>query len=477
MAKQRTRIVRPLKSIEDQGAPDISHLDVCVENARQAGLDSDPGPADPTDFDELRGRLETARNKFPPLYRQEFTEPFTTTIDQLGSPQFTNILISDPNRERTAGLMLDMSQAILQRSDKFQLTALDAFEELVSDVYDGFLSAEDRRGINPPDNRTTPPLVKWGRPDFGPYTWPVDATETLGAHAAVVNLPPANARKGLLAWSALGHETAGHDVLHADNGLQDQLADAVRAALAESGGNFAEYWSSRIDETSSDVMGILNMGPAAGIGLVGYFRGLNKAFTGEATLRNDGPSDDPHPADIVRGFLAAETVALLAFSGSAAWSKVIADETVKDVDTITLAGRSVTQDQARESARLVAQAIANTKAQSLEGHALSEIQTWQDRDESIVRAVRSTLVTAGDLPELGQDRIFATHIVAAAVIEAVANGTDLPLIFDRMISMLAKMKDKNPVWGPLFVRHPGNIRRDLAYVPHIDRRGYSDFRS
>jgi hypothetical protein len=36
-----------------------------------------------------------------------------------------------------------------------------------------------------------------------------------------------------------------------------------------------------------------------------------------------------------------------------------------------------------------------------------------------------------------------------------------------MIAILAEMKDKNPSWGPLFVRHPGDIRRDRAYVPHM----------
>src|SRR5262249_1984186 len=226
-------------------APDISHLDACIEDVRQAALDSDAGPDDPTDFDQLRGRMEAARNKFPPLYRKEFVEPFIATLDHLGSSQFTQILVRDPTREREAGLMLDMSQATLQRSDRFQIAALNAFEEMVSDLYDGFLSAEDRKGINRPDNRTTAPLVKFGRPDFGPYTWPVDAPENFGAHGAVVNLPPANARKGLLAWSALGHETAGHDILHADNGLQDQVAQAVHEALAEIGGgaDLASYWS------------------------------------------------------------------------------------------------------------------------------------------------------------------------------------------------------------------------------------------
>jgi hypothetical protein len=448
-------------------APDISHLDTCIEDARQAALDGDPGPPEPTEFDPLMGRLDAARSKFPPLYRQEFVEPFIANLTGLGPTKFAQILIEDPNRESGGGLMLDMAQAILQRSDRFQIRAGNAFQEVVGDLYDGFLSAEDRQGVNRPDNATTPPLVKWGNPSFGPYTWPVDATTAFGARAAVVNLPPSNTRKGLLAWAALGHETAGHDILHADNGLQNQLASAVADSLAPMDQQMADYWSLRIDETSSDVMGILNMGPAAGIGLIGYFRGLNKAFAGTAALRNNGPASDPHPADIVRGYLAAETVALLPFSQSAAWSKVIASETDKDARTIVLAGRTVTAAVARQSARHVAAAIATTKVPSLENHALADIQTWRNSDEEKVAAVRHVLTTMGDLPDQGASRIYATHIVAAAAMEALANGADIAVVFERMVDILSKLHAKNPVWGPLFVRYPGNIRRDLAYVPHL----------
>jgi len=449
------------------GQPDIKSQQACIEDARQAALDGDPGPEDPTEFHALRERLEAARSKFPPLYQQEFVDPYIAALDKLGPEKFGQILVRDPKRERTAGLMLDMAEAILQRGEHYQLRATDAFQELVGDLYDGFLSAEDRQGINPPDNAKTPPLVKWGNPDSGPYTWPGDSTSSFGARAAVVNLPPANARKGLFAWAALGHETGGHDILHADNGLQDQLAQAVNTKVAaEVGEDIADYWATRIDETASDVMGILNMGPAAAIGLVVYFRGLSLASDGVAVLRSQGPASDPHPADIVRGYLAAETVALLPFSQSAAWSKVIAGETDKDVRNIVLAGKKVSREQARKSARGVAAAIATTKAKSLENHALGDIQTWKDTDEQKVSVVRSVLTTTGDLPDQGQSRIFAAHIVAGAVMEALANGADIAVVFDRMVQILSKLHAQNPVWGPLFVRHPGNIRRDFAYVRH-----------
>jgi hypothetical protein len=451
----------------DAAEPDITHLQTCIQDARQGGLDGDQGPADPTDFHNLRGRLETARSKFPPLYREEFVDPFIAAVDELGPAGFADVLLRDPRRVRTAGLLLDMAHAILQRGERFQLPAANAFQEVVGDLYDGFLSAEDRQDVKPPDLGTTPPLVKWGNPRSGPYTWPGDATKVFDARAGVVNLPPANARKGLLAWAALGHETAGHDILHADRGLQNELTQAVRAGVAKVSESLAEYWSSRIDETASDVLGILNMGPAAAIGLIGYFRGLNKAFDGTAVLRNDGPSDDPHPADIVRGFLAAETVALLPFGQSAAWSKVIAAETDKDVRTIVLAEQAVSPEHARESARLVADAIANTKVRALEGHSLGDIQTWRDRDEQKIRIVRHALITADGLPEQsGEAEIFATHVVAGAVMEALANGNDLPVVFDRMIAILDKEHERNPVWGPLFVRFPGDIARHVAYVPH-----------
>jgi len=160
-------------------------------------------------------------------------------------------------------------------------------------------------------------------------------------------------------------------------------------------------------------------------------------------------------------------VALLPFSQHTAWSDVVATETNKDVQTIVLDGRTVSPQEARESARRVADAIVNTKARSLEDHALGEIQTWRDSDEQKISVVRHALVTTEDLPEgQGPSRIFATHVVAAAVMESLANGNDLPVVFDRMVSILNKMHAQNPVWGPLFVRHPGNIARDLAYVPH-----------
>ena len=88
-----------------------------------------------------RGRLESARNSLPPLYRDTFFQPFVEQLDKIGESGFTAILTADIAREREAGLMLDIAHVILQNSEGYNWIATDSFQEIVSDLYDGFLSA------------------------------------------------------------------------------------------------------------------------------------------------------------------------------------------------------------------------------------------------------------------------------------------------------------------------------------------------
>jgi hypothetical protein len=309
-------------------------------------------------------------------------------------------------------------------------------------------------------------LVKFGNPDFGPYTWPIEATSSFtltegeGLGAAIVNLPPANGRMGLLAWAALGHETGGHDILGADIGLKSELIGVVRAALEEGGlPGLAAYWSSRIDETASDVLGILNMGPAAGIGLVVFFRGF-----GDGRLRNNGPSSDLHPADILRGFLAAATVRLLSFDEAGSWADLILEETRKDLGQIVLENRNVSSEDALRSAEIVAQAIAATPLESLENTSLLQIQDWRRQDAAIAEEVGELLVQAAPIPSPWKEGVYAAHVVAGAVLAALSAAADVGIIFQRMTEALKTMHDANPSSGPLFVAHPGDVKRRPAYV-------------
>ncbi|PFR98875.1 hypothetical protein COK55_32940, partial [Bacillus cereus] len=88
-----------------------------------------------------------------------------------------------------------------------------------------------------------------------------------------------------------------------------------------------------------------------------YFRGLNAAFTRQAILRNEGPDQDPHPADILRGYLGAYAVGLLEFDQAKEWEKIIETEVDKDLSEIQLEGIAISNDEAKKSAQIVASTI------------------------------------------------------------------------------------------------------------------------
>ena len=428
----------------------LAGLPTCVEDAARAAARRSDGPPDPTRFSSLRTRLETAVRALPERYRKAVGEPLLLALDELGARGLAQLLAEDPEREGGARLLLDAAQAVLQHGEGYQPRATAAFQEVVSDLYEGFLADEKRAGVKPPGRGAVPPLVRWGSAEAGPYTWPVTATRSLGLEAPVVSLPAANASGGLLAWAALAHETAGHDLLAADVGLQEELGRTVRAALLGSRTSpvIAGYWAERIDETASDVLGVLNMGPAAAVGLIGYLRGVNGAWGGTAALRSEGAATDPHPTDLARAYLVAETVRLLHFTGAGTWADRLIREADRDLGHLTLGDVAVTAGVARASAAEVARAIVTTRLGALEGHALGDLQGWTDQDEAIVAALRPQLAgggaAGGGSAAPYVPGAYAAHAVAAGVYEAVSGRTDPSRVQRRMEELLATMHAANP---------------------------------
>lgn len=452
---------------------DLGNFDQCVRDARRAALDSEVGPPDPVSYDDLRGRLLAAENKIPPIYRESVCEPFTKKLELLGRGGFDQILSRDKTREREAALLFDIAQAILQKGDGYLDKATAAFQEVVSDLYDGFLSVQYRKGIRRAERQVVPPLVKWGMPEMGPYTWTTGATVAFGVKAGIVSLPPAHARLGLLAWTGLAHEAAGHDILSANGGLIEELSEAV-GGLSEDPQKsnpgpipprLAEYWSSRIDEAAADVLGILNMGPAAALGLIGYLRAMSWAYGEGNQLRRCDAEHDSHPMDLMRAYLAAATVRLLRFEARETWASVLEEQVDRDFWPIDLDGYRLSRDAAKASAAAVAGVIVNGKLDALNRHALSEIQTWRNRDEAIVSELEQHLTTLGPLHDVYSRGYYAAHVVAAAVRAALKEGADIPLIFDRMLGILRLMYDENPSWGPLAIASPSDLAPLRIYVP------------
>jgi hypothetical protein len=452
---QGTGEAAPLEAVAPRAASDplsLAGLGACVDEARAAVRVRSEGPPVPTSFSALRARLEKATEALPTPYRRAVAEPLLRSLDQLGPAGLARVLAEDPEQEGEARLLLDLAQAVLQHGEGYQERATSAFQEVVSDLYEGFLSAEERRGVKPPDHGILPPIVRWGGSGDGPYTWPVTATETLGAGAALVSLPAANASAGLLAWPALAHETAGHDVLAADAGLREELARVVERAVRDQGQGpaLASYWANRIDETAADVLGVLNMGPAAALGLTGYLRAVNGAIRGHTQLRNVGSAEDPHPADIARAYLAAETVRLLSFRGASRWADRLVAEADRDLGRIWLGGTPVAASAARASAAAVARAVVRTRLGALEGHALGEIQDWRDRDEAVVAGLRSAIQGGkAGRGAAGAERgegTYAAHAVAAAVYEAAAGSATPARAMAWMLAEIDAMHRANPDW-------------------------------
>jgi hypothetical protein len=101
----------------------------------------------------------------------------------------------------------------------------------------------------------------------------------------------------------------------------------------------------------------------------------------------------------------------------------------------------------------------------LEHHALGEIQNWHDEDEAIVKRIRSILRMTDPLPELYAKEVYAAHVVAAAIVEALQGNTNTPVLFVRMINMLKTLHDKNPSWSSLYMKYHGNVVPLKIYIP------------
>ena len=149
---------------------------------------------------------------------------------------------------------------------------------------------------------------------------------------------------------------------------------------------------------------------------------------------------------------------------SESWADLILGETQADLVQVVLAGREVSSEDAQLSAELVARAIATTPLEALENTALIQIQDWRAADEDIAAEVRELLLQAVPIPTRWDDGVYAAHVVAAAGTAALAGTADVGAIFERMIAALKSMHDANPSAGPLFVAHPGNMKRHHAYV-------------
>jgi hypothetical protein len=441
-------------------------LTACMRDVRRAWDSEAAPPPNPRTKAVALTWLAEAEDLLPLSQTEAVVKPLRAWVDAKSTEAFAN---PAPEDEDAFEVFFDLMRAIHAPPRRFALPTA-AFQEVVSDLYDGFLSAEDRRGVVAPARVTLPPLVCWADPKWGIYTWPSESLADLGVAGAVVCLSPAFARGGLAGWASLGHETCGHDVLSAYAGLQPELRRAVSRGLegAGVGDRLIEHWMYGFEEAAADVLGVLNLGPTAALADVAFFRGCAPADDPRMGMKED--PEDEHPVDILRVMLEASVVRALRFASAEDWAARIEREIRRDArgKDPQIGGRPVPLLEARTSAAVFARTMVGTRLESLSGVSLGEIQNWHDHDQELAEGLCARLQQRADRAIRVGPRTYAAHVLAGALMAMFENATaparspELVRVFERTIATLAAEHDENAAWQPRAAhRHRGDAGRHV----------------
>lgn len=343
-----------------------------------------------------------------------------------------------------------------------------ALQEVISDLFQRFTETRfcSREAPKTASN-LVPPLCIWNTDLGGEPYYVYPSAENMDRYklkAAVVSLPAYLMKGGVAAWGALGHEVVGHEILHSHEGLMEELKDKLIKDLTNFGKNqnhsskgiewAVKYWSKRVDETASDVLGILHLGPAAALGMLAYFRSLNS----DHKMRTTAEDEDEHPLDLLRGYLAVEVMRLLNFSQSRDWADVFESELEKDQDpnvttrasmpAVLIERYTINIAWIRDYIKVVAKTIACSKLTSLGGESLLELNSWSDQDEKLSQSYQRLFREKTEAEELPRfpEGLYAGHVVSAAIVESFKLGSDPVKMFKMMIGALRSMHLTNPLW-------------------------------
>ena len=279
---------------------DLSKLDLFGD-----GPPPPPYGAQPT-VAKVLAAVDSGSNALPPIYRDNYVTPLKAALPA----SLTN---PDPRRRIDGEILETVTGAVYDHAAGSPVAGeLGRFLAVISNLYRTFLDRSARAHISLPAVETLPPLAVFqSSGKGGPFTVPVDAMMSeFAVPVGVVSLPSVYRPHPVL-WASLAHEVGGHDVLHADDGLLDELGAGMRKMFG--GGKPAPggqvtmnqflgfLWSWWIDEAASDVYGLLNIGPSFASNLAFFFAALNAPQGGlgpndAPTLRTESGFDPPGSA-------------------------------------------------------------------------------------------------------------------------------------------------------------------------------------
>jgi len=426
--------------------------------------------------EELAHAVRAGAVLLPRAYVGPYVEPVEQGLDKL-------LTLAKAGRIRMSSVEI-VTGGIVQHALGWPMaTELRRFVAVISNLYRSFLDNSRRAAAGMPVlKEQLPPLGAFQHDGSdGPITIAVDLmNQFLGGSVGVVALPATFAAHPIL-WMALAHETGGHDVTHADEGLLEELAEGMPGALkpfeADVGlpeGQLALLWQYWMDEAAADIYALMNAGPAfvenAAVVLAAMGGGTRPTLRLESRVGGKGLID-PHPTDILRLHLALGAIGTLRnFSErETAMARIRAiGETFGQGEKITLEGllpyggqraiplaAEVPREAMGRAAEAVGRYIATVRLVTLGGKSIQAIESWDDEDEIHVATVRNAIAAGKPIDALGDDAQLLAAVSAAAI--------ENPGEYDRLTSLLNAALDHSfdtdPVWSfnepdRMYIRYP-----------------------
>src|SRR5436190_9720771 len=428
-------------------------------------------------------RAATAKGApfLPMIYHDHYFEQVDSWLPDVMSKLQQQVASGERPAEYMALVLEAIYGAVYQHGHR--VTRVEArpqlkrFLAVVSNLYRSFVDANKRTAAGVTLSTETPPLALFqSTPIRGPFTIEADLMmEKFGTPIGMVSLP-ATYRDHPVLWACLSHEVGGHDVVHADVGLVEEMQARTRALLAP---NFAPQanpdtatlnamiWSLWMDEAAADVYGVLNMGPTFAINLAGFLSAFAAKRRGQTDPGEPYVSIDSnvlpngrmeeHPIDLLRFYVAAGAVDALKDLSVAKRRDYVAD--IEEVAKLVAGGATeiglrgtigaveidtnMKLSDGAAAARKVGGLLAGGKFDKLNGHCIQDTETWDDADEAAAQAIATRV--------LGQQSIVAHGDDAQLLAGATLALLQKPSLYDSATALLNAALDdsfvRDPIWG------------------------------
>ncbi|HKU09173.1 MAG TPA: hypothetical protein VJR30_24160 [Bradyrhizobium sp.] len=427
----------------------------------------------------------------PLTYQDHFAAPLEARLPNVLSKLDQQVARGERPAEYRAMVLEALYGAIYQHG--YRVTQVEArpqlkrFLAVVSNLYRSFIDADKRAAAGVKPVAELPPLALFQSVSDGPFTIESDLMkEKVGVSIGIVSLPAAYRDHPVL-WTGLAHEVGGHDVVHADAGLIEEMAEKTRKLLApvfKPGRNpdtatlNALIWSYWMDEAAADVYGVLNMGPSFAINLAAFLaayrakqRGQTEAgdpFISIDTAELPNGDMDLHPVDVLRFHIAAGAVEGLTGLSPArrrdyvASIEAVADRVAFGVTEIGLRGRvTIDRDKkieinadmklsdATAAARKVGKMLATGTFARLNNHCIQDVETWDDLDEDIAQEICGKVLAGESIVAAGDD----AQLLAGVTLALLQKPELYDAATEQLNIALDDSFDRDPIWGATLRGH------------------------